>query len=389
MQMRSSGTFNTNLALGAFNTLAGTIATLNIPAGGGNPPPLPGLGGVVRHANTLYPGQFPENFVLTNPQYAGPNTFGGMNLNNNSGYNNYHSLEIQSTLRPIHGFSGQATYTWSKNLGLPTTLTDPTNRALDYTNVNSTPGHSLRTNGVVELPFGPNKLVMGASSGWAARLVERWQLGLIYNLFTGAPTTVTAANQLYANGVPDIVYPVDLNDLKGVQWGTQNGVFQEGRYFDSNDKFLKVADPQCSAVTNLQNLSGLAPATGAPTLRCTLQALAMAVPAGTPGAVDRVFNDGVIRPSVIALQNPQPGKRGTLGQSTVIGLGGYRFDANLSKTFQVMDAACLQLRLDALNILNHPQPGAPSFAVNSTVPWGQITTKTGGRLFQGQLRLTF
>jgi len=231
--------------------------------------------------------------------------------------------------------------------------------------------------------------LLGASSGWVARVVERWQLGLIYNLNTGAPTTITAANQLYAHGVPDVVYPVDLKKVAGVQWGIRNGAFLEGRYFDRNDTFLKVADPQCSAVTNLQNLSGLVPATGAPTLRCTLQALAVAVPAGTPGAVDRVFNDGVTRPSMIALQNPQPGKRGTLGQNTIIGLGSYRFDANLSKTFKVTDSKSLQLRLDALNVLNHPQPATPSFAVNSTVPWGQITTKTGGRLFQGQLRLTF
>jgi Carboxypeptidase regulatory-like domain len=383
LQMRSAGQFNTNLANGAFNAIASTLNTLNIPAGGGNPPALTGQGGVLRHANTLYPGQFPENFIATNPQYN------AMNLNNNSGYNNYHSLEVQASVRPLHGFSGQATYTWSKNLGLPGTLTDPTNRALDYTNINNTPGQSLRMNGVIELPFGPNKLVAGNSSGWVARAIEQWQLGLIYNLNSGAPTTVTAANMLYANGVPDIVYPVDLNDLKGVRWGIRSNAFLEGRYFDNNDAFLKVADPQCNAVTNLQNLSGLVPATGAPTLRCTLQSLAMAVPAGTAGAVDRTFNDGVTRPSVIVLQNPLPGKRGTLGQNTVIGLGSYRFDANLGKTFRLTESKSLVVRFDAQNVLNHPQPGNPSLAMNSTTPWGQITAKTGGRLFQGSLRVNF
>jgi len=378
-QMRSSTTFNTNLANGAFNTIAGTLNTLNYAAGGGNPAAQPTgtLGGVLRHANQLYPGAFPENFIATNPQYA------AMSLNNNSGYNNYHSLEVQASVRPIHGFSGSATYTWSKNLGLPATLTNPTDRAPDYTRVNSTPLHSLRTNGVIELPIGPNKLLMGNSSGWIARAIERWQLGLVYNLSAGAPTTVTAASMLYGNGVPDIVYPVDFNAIRGVRWGTRNGNFLEGRYFDNNDAFLKVPDPQCSAVTALQNLNGGA------TLRCTLQALAMAVPTGTPGAVDRVFNDGVTRPSVIVLQNPQPGKRGTFGQAKIFGLGTYRFDATLSKTFKVTEAKSVQLRLDGQNILNHPQPAAPSFAVNSTNPWGQITTKSGGRLFQGQLRFTF
>ena len=312
-----------------------------------------------------------------------------MNLNNNSGYNNYHSLEVQAAIRPVHGFSGTATYTWSKNLGLPAVLTDPTNRALDYTNVNGTPVHSLRTNGVVELPIGPNKLLLGNSSGWLARAIERWQLGLIYNLNGGAPTTIAAANMLYANGVPDIVYPVDLNELKGVRWDvrTPGNPFLEGRYFDNNDTFLKVPDPQCAAVTPLQNLNGGA------TLRCTLQAVAMAVPAGTAGAVDRTFGDGQVRPSVIVLQNPQPGKRGTLGQNTILNLGTFRFDANLSKTFKVSESKSVNVRFDGQNILNHPQPtfagGGASFNINNTTPLGQIPSKTQGRLFQGQLRFTF
>jgi hypothetical protein len=400
MQMRSSSTFNAQLANGAFgaayaqpvgpalNSIATTLATLNIPAGGGNPPGLPGQGGVARRANTLYPGEFPENWIYTNPQYS------AMNLNNNSGYNNYHSLEVQATLRPIHGLSGQATYTWSKNLGLPAGLTDPTNRSLDYTNINNTPGQSLRTNAVIELPFGPNRLLAGNSSGWVARAIEGWQLGLIYNLNSGAPTTITAANMLYGNGVPDIVYPVDLNNIKGVRWGIPAGNFLEGRYFDNNDTFLKVADPQCNAVTNLQNLSGLAPATGAPTLRCTLQSVAMAVPAGTAGAVDRVFNDGVTRPSVMLLQNPAPGKRGTLGQNSVIGLGSYRFDANLGKTFRITESKNLVVRFDAQNVLNHPQPANPNYSISNTAPFGQIAgnggqAKTGGRIFQASLRLNF
>ena len=178
--------------------------------------------------------------------------------------------------------------------------------------------------------------------------------------------------------------------LKGVRWGIPDGSFLEGRYFDNNDTFVKVADPQCNAVTNLQNLSGLVPATGVPTLRCTLEAVAMAVPSGTAGAVDRVFADGVTRPSVIVLQNPQPGKRGTLGQNSVIGLGSYRFDANLGKTFRITESKSLVVRFDAQNVLNHPQPATPSFAINNTTPFGQIggnNPKTGGRLFQGQLRL--
>src|SRR6185436_14759357 len=158
---------------------------------------------------------------------------------------NYHSLRIQTSIRPIHGMSGQFTYSWSRNLGVMGNFTDPTDRAGDYTLINNNPGHSFRSNGTFELPIGPNKLFLGNSSGWLARAVERWQLGLIYNYSNGAPTTITAASMLYANGVPDIVAPVDLNDIRGVRWGIRNGAFLEGRYFDNNDTFVKVADPQC------------------------------------------------------------------------------------------------------------------------------------------------
>jgi hypothetical protein len=41
-------------------------------------------------------------------------------------------------------------------------------------------------------------------------------------------------------------------------------------------------------------------------------------------------------------------------------------------------------------VLNHPQPGNPNLSINASItPFGQITTKTGGRVFQGQLRLNF
>jgi hypothetical protein len=263
-------------------------------------------------------------------------------------------------------------------------------RAADYTNIGNNPGHSLRTNGTLELPLGPNKLFLGNSSGWVARLIERWQLGLIYNLNTGAPTSITATAMLYDNGVPDIVFPVDLNEMKGVRWGIQNGPFLEGRYLDNNDKFVKVTDPQCATVTPLQGLNA--------NNRCTLSAVAMAVDASSPGAVNRVFPDGQTRPSVVVLQHPQPGRKGTLGNNAVVGLGTWRFDANLGKTFQLTESKSLQVRFDAQNVLNHPQPNNPNLSINGAGPFGQITdtvffgttyAKTGGRMMQGQLRLNF
>jgi hypothetical protein len=382
-QMRSSSTFQTNLANANYNAIAGSIANFNYSNAGSNAalPPIPAneVGAALRLNG------FADNYILTNPQ------FGTSNLFTNSGYNNYHSFQAQVTTRPINGFSGSINYNWSKNLGLGVgafnalTVANPVDRAENYTNIGNNPGHSIRTNGTIELPFGPNKLVMGNSSGWVARLVERWQLGLIYNLSSGAPTSITATTMLYGNGLPDVRHPVDFNKIKGVRWDIRNtptSQFLEGRYFDNNDVFVKVDDPGCNAVTDNQNLSNKV--NGVQT-RCTLNALAMVVPAGTPDS----FTLGDGRTVQIVLQHPEPGKKGNLGNSTVVGLGTWRFDANLGKTFQISESKSLQVRFDAQNVLNHPQPATPNFSITGDDAFGRIQTKTGGRLFQGQMRLNF
>ena len=48
----------------------------------------------------------------------------------------------------------------------------------------------------------------------------------------------------------------------------------------------------------------------------------------------------------------------------------------------------MQVRIDTTNVLNHPTPGGPNLS-SQCATFGQITTKTGGRSFQGTLRFTF
>jgi hypothetical protein len=76
-----------------------------------------------------------------------------------------------------------------------------------------------------------------------------------------------------------------------------------------------------------------------------------------------------------------------------IGLGSWRFDANIGKTFRITESKSLQVRIDAQNVLNHPVPtfaaNGASFNINGATPFGQMPDKRGGRLFQGQMRLNF
>jgi hypothetical protein len=75
--------------------------------------------------------------------------------------------------------------------------------------------------------------------------------------------------------------------------------------------------------------------------------------------------------------------------------GTYRFDANLSKNFRLTETKSLQFRLDAVNVMNHPNPlpaAGATLSLNSTSggDFGYLTNaKTGTRSFQAQLRLTF
>jgi hypothetical protein len=81
-----------------------------------------------------------------------------------------------------------------------------------------------------------------------------------------------------------------------------------------------------------------------------------------------------------------------LGFNALRGIAPWRFDANISKAFNITEGKSLQFRLDAFNILNSAQVGTPGLTVNSSAtPFGQITSKGSNapRFMQGQLRLTF
>src|SRR5262249_56217305 len=101
----------------------------------------------------------------------------------------------------------------------------------------------------------------------------------------------------------------------------------------------------------------------------------------------------------IVLQNPVVGDRGNMPFS-LEAPGKWKFDANLSKRFRLTESKSLQFRLDALNLLNHPDLADPQpqtgQAINTGgIIFGQIPTKGGSgsgalpRNFNLSLRLDF
>jgi hypothetical protein len=380
-----TGNARNNLANGSYPALAGTLSTLTINCQFNASVPacnqtdsqgrlLASLSGSVLRNS----GKFPENFIRTNPQVA------TSVMETSLGHANYHSLQAQVSLRPSAGFSNELTYTWSRNLGFnpgegangtgSAFITDPTDRAGDYTLLSTHREHVVVDYGTFELPFGPGKLLLGNSSGIWARLAENWQASWIVNLSSGAPGNISAQNMLYGLGVPDIVGPFDIKDTN---FGWTNGASTGNLFMDSNNKprYTKVRDPQCSNTNIL--VSSLASL-------CTLQAVQN--------------SDGQI-----VLQTPLPGNRGTFGQNRIENLGTWTTDAALQKRVRIAETKSFTLRVDATNVFNHPNPGltqtgffaptpgSPDLNMQSTQfnTLGFYNNKIGRRTFQLKARLDF
>jgi hypothetical protein len=310
-------------------------------------------GGLLRNAN------LPENFIVVNPQFR------QVNMITNAGNSTYHSMVLVLNRRFANGFTNQTSFTWSKNLGEQDEETtvqymNPRNRSLNKQLLGYDRRWDLRSNGLWQLPFGPGRKLLGNAPAIVSRLVERWQLGAIFSLSAGAPLTITAPVSTIIEPTNNVVNntPVIVGDFPkstGHVTKVSNGVV----YFAG---FGQVTDPAVNGVTTAQQLQGQ--------------------------FSNKAITDASGR---ILLVNPQPGQLGTMGLKWITGPGNLGLDMNLTKRVKLTETKEFELRIDATNILNHPNFGAP-VAANlsiSSVSFGRITTASGGRSFVINSRLNF
>jgi hypothetical protein len=305
-------------------------------------------GGLLRNA------KLPENFIVANPQYL------SANLSSNFANSTYHSMQADLTKRFAGGWMLQSNFTWSKSLGeeegsgqeMLDSFRNGRNRSLDKRLLSFNRKFVFRSNGAVELPFGPNKKFFSGSTGVLARVLERWQISPIINIFSGTPfsftTTSSTFNQLGDN-TPILVGPMPHN---GKVTRVADGVI----FFP---ELKQVIDPAVQSLTSAQSLN----------TRSTLYGIA----------------DASGRPLMV---NPEPGVLGNVAPLYALGPVSTRFDINLLKRIQIAEGKELELRIDAIDVLNSPQFATIDGDINSTT-FGRLTTATGSRVIVVGDRFSF
>ena len=305
-------------------------------------------GGILRNARLR------EDYFVANPQFS------SVTLNGNAGNSTYHSMVLQVTKRLSHGFTNQTSYTWSRALGDDaeddtSNYRDVYNRHIDHTLLAFHRTHSFRSNGTLQFPFGPGKRLLGNAPGWVSRIVERWQLGAVGNWGSGAPLNITATTASFTQSTANT--PVILGDFpKSLGKVVPAADIPGARYFEG---YVQVDDPYKDKLTTLNAL-------------------------GTR------FTNKAIQDSKgnFVLINPEPGQLGTLGKRWIEGPSRYSLDMNLIKRVRIDEAKEFEVRVDAINVLNHSNWGNPTVDINSN-NFGRITTKTGNRTFTINARLNF
>ncbi|HLH29963.1 MAG TPA: carboxypeptidase regulatory-like domain-containing protein, partial [Terriglobia bacterium] len=321
--LRQNSTTRTFLANASAGGLANYFETTNVAGIGG--------GGLYTQ------NAFPQNFFVLNPQFAAVNYF------DSSLSSTYHSLQLQVTNRQFHGLSNQFTYTYSRALDISdtdgtVTSRDPNNIKLDHGRAGFDRTHIMSGTGTYDLPFGQGRTFLGSGPAWIQRLTERWGVGGIFSFSTGAPLTFTAPiTSLWQTGTANT--PLALQSIPsntGKLTFVSNGV----NYFPG---WTQVKDPAIATLTSTNGVN--------------------------TSSTNFAIQDANGR---IVLQNPVAGTVGTVGRNTITGPHVVGFDVNAIKRVKVTESKDFELRLDIVNVLNHPNFGNPTMNIDST-SFGQIT----------------
>jgi Carboxypeptidase regulatory-like domain len=296
--------------------------------------------------------------VEANPQYGnllgggGYNgSYGGTasNLINDTAWANYNGVVLTLQHRLSSTFSMLNNFTWSKCLNVAdaggdvsaVSEEDPYNLRLDYGRCGSDYTKIFNTTIVAKSAF---KSLHGISG----YLVNDWELAPLLHVTSGAPINITSGSD------------ISLTDI---------------------------GEDRPNVV------SGVAPVHEVKILNST-----------TATAATREYLNATAFCSVVSSFNPcanpvAAGTFGDVGRDSVSGPMFFQMDSQLSRIWRLGERFSLDTRLEAFNVLNHPNFANPSSSNPSSSAFGLITAEAGGvgnpvtsfyqRLFQGAIKVVF
>jgi hypothetical protein len=257
--------------------------------------------------------------------------FGSIAATNDEGNASYNALLLTARHRMNHNFTVLANYTYSHCIDLGEFLGELAN-SREVSNPNNLLGE--RGNCGTDVRHNINASLVANSpsfgSGWTRRVVNGWQFSTIASYRTGLPFTPTHGGDTSLSGIRQ-----DRADL----------------------------------------VPGQDPFSGS----CTFAKTGITVPVGSAGCW---FNTS-------AFTANGPNDFGNAGRNMLSGPGFLQLDAALGRSFQVREGKALLLRVDAFNLLNHPNLGVPT-GDQSSNNFGLVTGQLGSpRVLQGAAKFTF
>ncbi len=252
--------------------------------------------------------------------------------NSGEGTSNFSAGNVEASRHLSHGILIDANYSWSKLLALQYIASNPVvspDWSYDYGPVSNQPYQVLHFNYVYQVPT--LRKIAGSNSTvntLASEILGDWKFAGVGTWQSGQPLTVLA-----------------------------------GTGYSPTDATSNRADRTCGG--NLANKS-----------------------------LGEWFNTSCYSvPALISPSAPSATQQfGTAGIGTVIGPRWFSFDANLQKPIQIREGMTLELRVEAINILNHPDYATPDVTVSDGALFGQIRSASANyipRAFQFGGRFDF
>jgi len=291
-------------------------------------------------------GNLPANFISVNPQ------FNSVSLNTNIGNSTYNSLQTTLTQRYTHGFSGQVSYVFSKNIGL-TNERDLRNRQLSKGILSNNRTHILKFNGAWDLPFGTKGYLLRGAPVWLDKVVGGWTLSQSMQWISGTPLSFTTANGTTGSRVTATA------NLVGTL--SPGNVIEDNGFVQYFPGLKSVAAPFPTFASDTTTLQGK--------------------------FTNKMIVDASGNP---VLTVADPGKVGNLSQylGGITGPSTLGFDLSMSKKVIFRESMSFTFRGDVINFLNHPVWGNPNTNIDSS-SFGRITTAGGTRSVTLSARFDF